>query len=199
MDLLLVGFIAATTYGGFRSGFLRSLLGLAFLAISFVAAAYFRYPVGVIATTFFKDVPPDYANLVGYAIAFPVVLGGLHIASRLVLGKVQVQGMSKALDSALGAVFGGVEAVLIVSAGIVIAETYLGTGSSLRHVLGPGLLKTVTDALAGSTTVHILQDTTVPIVLAILGPLLPQDISTIVPGGLPVLPGGFPGLPTPTT
>jgi hypothetical protein len=54
----------------------------------------------------------------------------------------------------------------------------------------------VTDALDGSTTVHILRDTTVPIVLGLLGPLLPKDISSLIPNGLPSLPGGVP-LPTP--
>jgi uncharacterized membrane protein required for colicin V production len=101
------------------------------------------------------------------------------------------------MDGALGAVFGGAEAILIVSAAIVIADTYLGTSSALRHTLGPGMLKTITDALNGSTTVHLLRDTTVPVVLSILGPLLPKDISTLLPAGLPTgIPGGIP-LPTP--
>jgi len=33
-------------------------------------------------------------------------------------------------------------------------------------------------------------------VLGVLGPLLPRDISTLIPSGLPSLPGGLP-LPTP--
>jgi uncharacterized membrane protein required for colicin V production len=193
MDVVLVGFIGASIYGGFRAGFIRSLLGLLFMAISFVVGAYLRYPVGAAFSAFSKDVPPGYSDLVGYVIVFPVVLAGLHIASGLLLRKVAVKGVSKALDSALGAVFGGVEAILIVSAAIVIVDTYLGTSTALRHTLGPGLLKTITDALDSSTTVHILRDTTVPVVLNILGPLLPKDISSLLPTGVP---GGFP-LPTP--
>jgi len=196
MDVLLVGFIAATIFGGWRAGFIRSVLGLLFMAAAFVAGAYLRYPVGALFTTFFKDVPPDYSNLVGYTIVFPVVLAGLHIASGLLLRKVAVKGITKEADSLLGAIFGGVEAILIVSAAIVIVDTYLGTSTTLRHTLGPGMLKTITDALNGSTTVHLLRDSTVPVVLNLLGPLLPKDISTLIPAGLPSLPGGFP-LPTP--
>jgi uncharacterized membrane protein required for colicin V production len=197
MDLVLLGFIGATIFGGWRAGLIRSLLGLVFMAIAFLAGAYLRYPIGALFSTFSKNVPPDYSNLVGYAIVFPAVLAGLHVVSGLFLKRVSVNGITKVTDSALGAIFGGVEAILIVSAAIVIVDTYLGTNSTLRHTLGPGMLKTITDALNGSTTVHLLRDTTVPVVLSILGPLLPKDISTLLPAGLPTgIPGGFP-LPTP--
>ncbi len=195
MDVVLVGFIGASIFGGFRAGLIRSVLGLLFMAISFVIGAYLRYPIGALFTTFFKDVPSDYSNLVGYTIVFPVVLAGLHIVSGVLFKKVAVRGIEKGLDQALGAIFGGVEAILIISAAIVIVDTYLGT-TQIRNTLGPGTLKTVTDALNGSTTVHILRDTTVPIVLGLLGPLLPKDISSLIPAGLPSLPGGVP-LPTP--
>jgi uncharacterized membrane protein required for colicin V production len=195
MDIVLVGFIGASIFGGFRAGLIRSILGLLFMAIAFVVGAYLRYPIGAIFTTFFKDVPSDYSNLVGYTIVFPVVLAGLHIVSGVLFKKVAVRGIEKGVDQALGAIFGGVEAILIISAAIVIVDTYLGT-TQIRNTLGPGMLKTVTDALNGSTTVHILRDTTVPIVLGLLGPLLPKDVSSLIPNGLPSLPGGLP-LPTP--
>jgi uncharacterized membrane protein required for colicin V production len=196
MDIVLVGFIGASIFGGFRAGLIRSILGLLFMAIAFVVGAYLRYPIGAIFTTFFKDVPSDYSNLVGYTIVFPVVLAGLHIVSGVLFKKVAVRGIEQGVDKALGALFGGVEAILIISAAIVIVDTYLGT-TQIRNTLGPGMLKTVTDALNGSTTVHILRDTTVPIVLDLLGPLLPKDISSLIPNGLPSLPGGLP-LPLPS-
>lgn len=195
MDVALVGFIGVSIFGGFRAGLIRSILGLLFMVISFIVGAYLRYPVGALFTTFFKDVPSDYSNLVGYTIVFPVVLAGLHLVSGVLFRKVAVKGITKEIDSGLGALFGGVEAILIISAAIVIVDTYLGT-SQLRHTLGPGMLKTITDALNGSTTVHLLRDTTVPIILGLLGPLLPKDISSLIPSGLPSLPGGLP-LPTP--
>jgi hypothetical protein len=131
-------------------------------------------------------VPADYANLVGYAIAFPAILALLHLASHAFLGKVQMSGITKEMDAALGAVFGGIEAVLILSAAIVILDTYFGTGSTLGAGLHlPGGLKDLTQAVNASTTAQILRSTTVPVVLAILGPFLPKDVSTIVPTGLP--------------
>jgi uncharacterized membrane protein required for colicin V production len=202
MDVLLVGFIGGLIYGGWRTGFLKRVIGIGFMVISFVAGAYLRYPVGALASTFFKDIPADYANLVGYTIAFPAVLAVLHIGSSVLLKDVGVKGMAKWVDRGLGALFGGIEAVLIISAAVVIVDTYFGTSSTLHSTVGLGALKSITESLNGSETVHLLRDSTVPFVQSVLGPLLPSDLTSILPGGLPTvpnlpgIPGGFP-LPTP--
>ena len=185
MDVLLVGFIGGFIFGGWRTGFVRRLIGIAFLAISFVLAAYFRYPAGAIAKTFFPNIPPDYADLVGYTIAFPAILVALHIASAFLLRHVAVKGVSREVDAALGAVFGGVEAILIISAVVVIVDAYFGTGSTLGKSFPPGILKEVTQALNGSTTVQLLRGSTVPLVQGVLGPLLPKNLTNIFSGGLP--------------
>lgn len=195
MDIILVGFIAGFIFGGWRTGFLRRVIGIGFMIVAFVAGAYFRYPVAAVASTFFKDIPADYANLVGFSIAFPVVLGALHLVGGRLIGRVSVRGLTKEADQALGAVLGGVEAVLILSAAVVILDTYFGTGSALKKEVGLGALTSLTEQLNASTTFHILRSTTVPATLAILGPLLPADIKTILPGGLQGLPGPG-GLPS---
>jgi hypothetical protein len=55
-------------------------------------------------------------------------------------------------------------------------------------VPGLGILTSVSEALGESTIGQFLAKTTVPLVLAILGPLLPEDIGSVVPGGIPTLP-----------
>ena len=195
MDVVLVAFIAGWVFGGWRTGFLDRLIGIGFIVVSFVASAYFRYPVGAFAAAFLPDVPPEYVNLVGYAIAFPVVLALLHLGRHLLLGRIRPQGLTKELDSALGAVVGGIEAILIISAAIVILDTYFGTKPILGAAFPPGMLKDFTQSFNASETVHLLRGTSVPVVLAVLGPFLPKDVSTILPGGLP---GGLPSFPAPT-
>ncbi len=186
MDVVLVGFIAGFIYAGFRTGFLWRLLGILFIAIAAVAGAYFRYPVGVIAKQAFPDIPADYANLVGYTIAFPAILVGLHIFEAVFLHKVEPQhGLSRELDQALGAVFGGVEAILILSVLVVVVDTYFGTNSKLAADIPPGFLKSFTEAFNGAETVKLLRGTTVPVALAVLTPVLPKDLTTLLPNGLP--------------
>jgi uncharacterized membrane protein required for colicin V production len=200
MDVILVGFIAGFIFGGWRTGFLRRVLGLVFLAISFLAGAYFRVPVGAAAARFFPSIPTDYANLVGYTIVFPVVLAGLHIVSAKVIGDVRLQGITKELDQALGAVLGGVEAVLILSVVVVILDTYFGTSSNPAQTADYAYLRSLTGALNSTTTVGLLRDSTVPAVLSIVGPLLPTDLRSILPTGLPTgLPPTIPGGLPPTT
>jgi uncharacterized membrane protein required for colicin V production len=201
MDVVLLVLVGASMAGGWRTGFLRSLVGLAFMALAFVLGAYLRHPVGILAGAFFKDVPASYDDMVGYAIVFSVVLAAAHLLARPLLNNVAARGVSKVVDQALGAIFGGLEAILVISAAVVILDTYFGTRSSLGQVAGLGFLKQLSESLNASTTAHLLRDTTIPFVLAVLGPLLPKDITAVVshvlPTGLPVgLPGGIP-IPTP--
>ena len=185
MDVVLVGFIGAFIIGGWRTGFLRRLIGVAFIGLALLVGAYLRHPVGAIAGTLDASIPSDYADLIGYAIAFPAILVALHVAGSMMLRRVAVSGVTRDVDAALGAVLGGVEAVLILSAAIVILDAYFGTSSSIAAAVAPGLLKELTVALNGSTTVHLLRDSTVPLALAVLGPFLPKDVATLLPGGLP--------------
>ncbi len=197
MDAVLVAFIAGYIFAGWRTGFLRRLIGLAFLAGSFILGAYLRYPIGASASTYFKSIPASYADLVGYTIAFPVILAAAHILTRPLLKDVATSGLSKEADRALGAVFGGVEAVLIISAVIVIFDTYFGPKSASTTFAGLPYLKQLGTSLLGSTTAGLLKATTVPLVLTVLGPVLPREMSSLVNGGLGGLPSGLPtGLPS---
>jgi uncharacterized membrane protein required for colicin V production len=197
VDVVLVGFIAAFAFGGWRSGLLRRLIGIGFTVLAFVVGAYLRYPFAAIATSVSKNIPTDYANLVGYAIAFPAILAALHLVSNRLLAGVKVQGITKEVDSGLGALFGGLEAILVLSAAVVVLDAYFGTGATPSALTHSGMLKDLTAQFNASTTVHLLRDTTVPIVLAILGPLLPTDVKSLLPNGLPSsfpgIPGGVPG------
>lgn len=197
MDVILVGFIAGFVFGGWRSGLLRRLIGIGFTIVAFLLGAYLRYPFATLATTFTKSIPADYANLLGYAIAFPAILAALHLLTNRMLSGVKVQGITKELDASLGALFGGLEAVLILSAAIVVLDAYFGTGSTPSALTHNGFLKDLTAQFNASTTVHLLRDTTVPVVLGVLGPILPTDVKSLLPNGLPSaipgLPGGIPG------
>src|SRR5262245_58800042 len=165
MDVVLLGFIAGFIYGGYRSGFLKRLFGILFAALAFLASAYLRYPVGAILQTFFKDITPDYAELVAAIIVFPAVLAGLPLASRSLIERINVQGVTKELDAILGAIFGAIEAILILSVAVVLVDTYFGTSSAIPAVIQAGPFKSIVEAFNASETVRILRETTVPFVL----------------------------------
>jgi len=194
-DLLLLGFIAGFVRGGWSTGFLRRLVGLAYIALSFVVVAYLRQPVGAIVGGIFPQIPEAYADMVGYSVAFTVLVVALNVITHPILARVPVRGVSRELDGALGALFGGIEAVLIISAAIVILDTYFGTTGALGKDPGLGFLKTISQALDSSTIGQLLIHTTVPLVLAVLGPLLPKDVSSLVPTTIQA--PGVPGMHLP--
>ena len=193
-DLLMLGFIGATVLGGWRSGFIRRLAGLIFLGISFVAGAYLRAPAGALVHAFLPQVPEQYAEMVGYSVAFSALLLAFNLFSSQILSRVATGGFSRATDKTLGVIIGALEAILILSAAIVILHTYTDPGSAVGDIAKLGFLHDVRTAVDASTIGRLLEDTTVPLVLLLLGPLLPTDIKAIVPT---TIPGGLPGFPVP--
>ena len=93
-DLLLVLFIAGYVVGGWRTGLLRRLAGLAFIVIALIAGAYLRVPVGAVVSGLFTEVPPEYADMVGYAVTFIVIVTALNLVSGPILSRATVGGFS---------------------------------------------------------------------------------------------------------
>ncbi|MBI2762174.1 MAG: CvpA family protein [Chloroflexi bacterium] len=195
-DLVFLGIFALFIAAGWQSGFVRRLAGLVSLAVAFVLGAYLREPIGALVVGFFPDIPTAYAAMVGYSVAFAVLVVGLNLLSSAVLSRVAVQGVSRALDKALGAALGMFEAAMIASAAIVILHTYSAAVGSLADLAGFGILTDIAAGVDASAIGQLLEQVTVPFVLAILGPLLPTDITSIVPKTIPGLPGeSLPVLP----
>lgn len=201
VDLVLLGVFAGFARAGWSSGFVRRLFGLVFVVAAFVLSAYLRPIVGGLIEGFFPKVPEQYAEMVGYSITFSALLLGFNLFSRAILSRVAVQGIARRTDQVLGVVLGIAEGVLLLSVLIVILHTYSDATTEITAVAGLGILDTLREAIEGSTIGQLLESTTVPLVLLVLGPFLPTDIKSIVPtqipGGLPFFPVGIPGLPTP--
>ncbi len=193
-DLLMLGAIAGFVRGGWSSGLVRRVAGLVFLVLSFVLGAYLRSPVGGLINELFPDIPPNYTDMVGYSVVFSGLLIVFNLFSKVILSRVAVGGLSRSADRVLGAVFGGVEAVLILSAAIVILHTYTDPNNALSALTDLGFLHDIRLAVDESTIGQTLSKTTVPVVLTVLGPFLPTDIKSIVPMAIP---GGIPGFPVP--
>ena len=142
----------------------------------------------------------QYAEMVGYSITFSALLIAFNLFSRVILSRVAVQGIARRTDQVLGVVLGIVEGVLLLSALIVILHTY-ADANELQAFAGLGILDALRDAIESSAIGQLLENTTVPLVLLLLGPFLPTDIKSIVPtqipGGLPFFPLPLPGLPRP--
>jgi uncharacterized membrane protein required for colicin V production len=189
MLLFILGFLRA----GWSSGLIRRVVGLVFLAASFVVGAYLRFPVGALINTVLPHIPKLYAAMIGYSLASTAILLALNLAARPVMKRLPQVGTARRTDQALGLVFGGLEAVLILSVAIVILHTYSASIEELgSSFVETGLLHDIRVAVDDSTIGQLLERSVVPFVLLILGPLLPKDITTVVPSNIP---GGLPFFP----
>lgn len=184
IDLWLLGLIAGFVFGGFRTGFVRRLASLGFLALSFVAASYLHEPVAGLLVSIAK-VREANAGFVAFVATFLVIYVGLYLVSRPFLSRIAVSGMSRATDQALGAGLGLLEGALLSSVAIVIVTTYTA-GGLIGAAADLGLLPDIAEALEGSAVARFLSATLVPLVLVVLGPLLPPDIESVIE----LLPGG---------
>jgi uncharacterized membrane protein required for colicin V production len=192
-DFVMLLFILAFIRAGWSSGLIRRVVGLIFIAASFVVGAYLRYPVGALVNTVLPHIPKVYAAMIGYSIASTAILFVLNLAARPLMGRVPKVGLARRTDQLLGLAFGGIEAILILSTAIVILHTYGSTVEELgSSFVETGLLKDIRVAVDTSTIGQLLEKTGVPFVLLILGPLLPKDITTVVPSNIP---GGLPFFP----
>jgi len=200
-DLIMLGMLAGLARAGWQSGFVRRLAGLIFIVVAFVASAQLRGPVGALILGFFPAIPKQYADAIGYSLAFSGLAIGLNLFSRVILSRVATAGMARRTDQLLGVVLGVAEGILLLSVAIVILHTYTDPANELSAFADLPVLNTLRDAIDGSTIGKLLSDTTVPVVLIVLGPFLPTDIKSVVPlaipGGLPFFPT-VPGLPFPS-
>ena len=179
IDLLLVSSFGGYVIGGFLTGFVRRLASLGFLALSFVAAAYLREPVSGLLKAVMPSMKPEYAGFIGFALTFGVLMVGLNVVSKPFLSRVAVTGLSRRMDQVLGAALGLLEAILLATVAIVIVTRY-ADDELIGAFTNLGILPDINEALQGSTIARALMATTVPVVVTILGPLLPPDIKSVI-------------------
>jgi uncharacterized membrane protein required for colicin V production len=192
-DVVMLLFILGFMRAGWSTGLIKRVIGLLFLAVSFVAGAYLRTPVGALVNTFLPHIPKIYAQMIGYTLASTAILLVLHIATMPLMKRVPQTGFARRTDQILGVLFGGIEAVLILAGLIVILHTYGSTLDELGSTfVDTGILHDIRVQVDQSTIGQLLEKTAVPFVLLVLGPLMPKDITKVVPSNIP---GGIPFFP----
>ena len=195
-DFVMVVFIGGLVLAGWRSGFIRRLVGLAFVAVSLLAGVYLRAPAGAVVNAFLPKIPSDYAQMLGYSAAFAVLMVGLNLVAHPIVSRIPQHGLSEATDKGLGAILGLVEGVLIVSAAIVVLHTYSDAFNGVPGFKETGFLTDIKSQVDDSTIGGLLEHTTVPVVLTVIGPFLPTDVKSILPQSIPGLPKHLPGFPS---
>ncbi|CAN5779331.1 hypothetical protein BH23CHL8_BH23CHL8_28110 [soil metagenome] len=178
-DIFLLVVVVGATLVGFFWGAARSLMLLAASLGAFVAGAYLKIQLGSWLARQWTNFDPVFNDMAAFGIIFVGFLVMAPIA--IAVGTSGDQGVSRypVLDDAVGAAFAGFVAILGIAGVMVVLATYY-LDRSLVDVGAPEWVTSLNQSLLGSGLGAAIQERLIPLLGAVLGPLLPPDVRAVM-------------------
>jgi uncharacterized membrane protein required for colicin V production len=174
-DVLLLLIVAGAFLFGFFWGVMRGLLGLAGFFVVFVLSAHLSEPVGDYLAAQWTGYTAAYDHMLAYFIVFTLLYTLTLIL--ITIGTRGSQDLSRypLVDDVVGALLGACLAILCVAAVIAILKTFYGP---FAPPSGQGAEWTANlyRALLGSTFGGQISDAVVPVLITVLGAVLPASV-----------------------
>lgn len=175
--------IALLLLGGFLMGFFqgspRALLALGGWFIAFLAAAHLREPVGNFLADKGQPYTDGYAAMLAFGAVFIVIYGGILIAITFTYRDTRHLTRFNVADEFVAGVLGALGMLLVVTATLVILDSFyashVATGSGEI-----GWISSIDAALDGSGIANALRSSLVPGLGAILEPVLPFSVRSVM-------------------
>ncbi len=179
IDVILgIGLVAAALAGWFQ-GFVRQLIGLGLLVAGAAAAFYVRAPAAAIVKPFMSRQSPEAVDMVAAAVTFLAVVIVGNIVAAFLYKRIPFLAHRNKLDEALGAAFSVGLRVVELSVFLIILDAFYRT-SSILPISGFGVLDSVNGLLKDSVIANTLRDTTVPVLLSVVGPIIPAAYRSLL-------------------
>jgi hypothetical protein len=160
---------------GVLRGSLRQLVALGGWLVTFIIAAYVRAPVADWVKGQFPSVTEEHAQMAAFVLAFVVLFGIALIAIEGTGTRVQLT-MRPYVDELVGGAVMLLVAVLAVASLILALDSYYAGAVPGEPQIG--LANSLHDGLQVSGIARFLRESVNPILLGLLGPLLPADVRT---------------------
>ena len=174
--------IALLLLGGFVVGFLqgspRALIALAGWALTFVLAAQLRAPVGDFLSRTATPYAAGYARMLGFGIVFLVTLAAVFVGIAVAYRDTRHLTRFTLADELVGGLLGLLVMLLVLSSVIVVLDSYYAAGAA-----GGGDIGWITDldrSLAGSGIANAVRTSLIPVLGAVLDPLLPSTVRAVM-------------------
>lgn len=177
-DLVIFLALLAMFVVGYAQGIVRRLLGIAAIIFSLILASQLRQPLGAYLTNEWTTITPAYSYMVAFGAVFVAAAVTISIGIQISYRPAPLFPRYPVLDELLGGVLGVVEGLLILMAIFLILDPYY-TLPDVRETVGVGefrLLRSLHELLDNTLTASIMRNNIIPVVLALLGFLFPQDI-----------------------
>jgi uncharacterized membrane protein required for colicin V production len=176
-DIFLLVIIVSTLVVGFFWGGLRSLLLVAGWVLAFLAGAYLKTELGAYLSSEWGQFSALYNDMA----AFGIIYVGLLLAAPVVIflstrGNQRVT-RYQVLDDLVGATFATFVAVIGIGGVMVVLATYYGVEPTIVDPAGgPQWTASLYQSLLSSNIGQNINEHVMPIIGAILGPFLPEDV-----------------------
>ncbi len=172
-DIVLFVILVAAILLGVGRGSVRQLLAFGAWLVTFIVAAYARAPLSEWVMGQFPAVSREHAYMTAFVLAFLVLFGIALIVVQVTGLKVQLT-MRPFVDEAIGGAVMFVVAVLAISSVILALDTYYA--GAIPGEPEVSLINNLHDALGQSAIATNLRQIINPVLLGLLGPLLPADV-----------------------
>jgi uncharacterized membrane protein required for colicin V production len=177
-DLVIFLALLAMFVVGYAQGVVRRLLGIAAILFALILGAQLRQPLGQYLANEWTTIVPSYSYMVAFGAVFLAAAVTLSIGIQITYRPAPLFPKYPVLDEILGGILGVLEGFLILVAILLILDPHY-TAPAVQQNVGFGefrLLRTLHEFLDPTLTAGILRDNVIPILLAILGVLFPQDV-----------------------
>lgn len=177
-DLVIFLALLAMFVVGYAQGIVRRLLGIAAIVFAIVLGAQLRQPLGGYLANEWAGLAPAYSHMVAFGAVFVATAVTLSLGIQLTYRPAPLFPKYPVLDEILGAILGVIEGFIILIALLLILDPYY-TQDAVQERVGRGeftLLRTLHDFLDPTLTADLLRNGVIPIILAAVGFLFPQDV-----------------------
>lgn len=182
-DLVIILALIGMFIVGYAQGVVRRLLGIAAVLFSLVLAAQLRQPLGEYLSQQWLGIAPQYSYMVAFGAVFTASTVALSLLIQLTYRPAPLFDRYPVLDEILGGILGVIEGFIFLVVLLLILDPYYGL-PEVQERVGNGeftLLRTIHDLLDDTLIAEILRNNVIPVLLAVLGFLFPQDIRDAFP------------------
>lgn len=180
MDIFLLVIIVSTLVVGFFWGAARSLMLLAAWLFAFLAGAYLKLELGSYLSRQWTNFPASFSEMAAFGLIYMGILLAAPLAIMAITRGSQRVTRIQVLDDAAGALFAVFVSVLGIAGLLIVLSLFYGPADDLvPNPGGPEWTASLYQSLLDSNIGRGVNEHLVPLVGALLGPILPADVREV--------------------